>query len=130
MTAFCRSGWKSAGPLSTLPRFHFWPAFGDGSFADSFCHLNHMPNTASAKKYLRQSQARRLRNRQQRSALRTKIKQFRALLATSPSREDADKSMSGVAKAIDQAAASNLIHANTAARTKSRLSALKKKSCG
>jgi len=89
-----------------------------------------MPNTASAKKYLRQSQARRLRNRQQRSALRTKIKQFRTLLATSPSREEADKSMSGVAKAIDQVAAKNLIHANTAARTKSRLSALKKKSCG
>lgn len=88
-----------------------------------------MPNTPSAIKYLRQSQERRLLNRQQRSSLRNKLKQFRALLENSPSREEADKGMSVVAKALDQAAAKRLIHPNVASRTKSRLSAAKKKVC-
>ena len=88
-----------------------------------------MPNTPSAQKYLKQSTVRRLRNRQDRSALRTRLKNFRALPATSPSREDADKQFALVSKALDQAAAKNLIHANAAARTKSRLAALQKKSC-
>ena len=88
-----------------------------------------MANTRAAQKYLRQSTARRLRNRQQRSTLRTTVKKFRALMDTNPSREDADKQFAGVAKALDQAAAKNLIHANAAARTKSRLASLKKKTC-
>ncbi len=46
-----------------------------------------------------------------------------------PSREEADKRLSQVAKALDQAAAKNLIHSNTASRTKSRLAKLKKKTC-
>lgn len=88
-----------------------------------------MPNTPSAQKYLKQSSVRRLRNRQQRSALRTRLKNFRTLLATGPSREDADKQFALVSKALDQAAAKKLIHANAASRTKSRLAALQKKSC-
>ena len=88
-----------------------------------------MPNTRAAQKYLRQSTARRLRNRQQRSALRTTVKKFRVLLKSEPTREEADKEFSGVAKALDQAAAKNLIHSNAAARTKSRLAALKRKVC-
>ncbi|MEP3479894.1 MAG: 30S ribosomal protein S20 [Fuerstiella sp.] len=88
-----------------------------------------MPNTPSAKKYLRQSQERRLLNRQQRTSLRTKLKRFRTLLESNPSREEADKEMSLVAKALDQAAAKRLIHPNVAARTKSRLVASKKKVC-
>ena len=94
-----------------------------------YCVQFSMPNTPSAQKYLKQSTVRRLRNRQDRSALRTRLKNFRALLATSPSREDADKQFALVSKALDQAAAKNLIHANAAARTKSRLAALQKKSC-
>ncbi|MCR9197992.1 MAG: 30S ribosomal protein S20 [Planctomycetaceae bacterium] len=88
-----------------------------------------MPNTSAAKKYLKQSSARRLRNRSQRSALRTRVKNFRDLMASGPSREEADKQFALVTKALDQSAAKNLIHANAAARTKSRLAALKKKSC-
>ena len=88
-----------------------------------------MPNTSSAKKYLRQSTARRLRNRQHRSALRSRLKGFRTLLKSEPTREDADKQFSLVSKALDQAASKNLIHSNAAARTKSRLAALKKKVC-
>ena len=88
-----------------------------------------MPNSLSAKKSLRQSQKRRLRNRQQRSRLRTVVKNFRTLMGQSPSREDADKAFSQVSKAIDQAASKHLIHRNTASRTKSRLAALKKSVC-
>lgn len=88
-----------------------------------------MPNTPSAIKYLRQSQERRLLHRQQRSGLRTKLKTFRTLLENNPTREEADKGMSIVAKALDQAAAKRLIHPNVASRTKSRLAATKKKVC-
>ncbi|MCA9082675.1 MAG: 30S ribosomal protein S20 [Planctomycetaceae bacterium] len=88
-----------------------------------------MPNTTSAKKYLRQSTGRRLRNRQQRSTLRTHLKNFRTLLESKPAREEAEKQFSQVVKCLDQAASKNLIHANAASRLKSRLAALKKKMC-
>lgn len=86
-----------------------------------------MPNSKSAAKSLRQSLVKRDRNRQQRSTLRTKLKKFRTLLTTQPTQENADKEFGQVVKALDQAAAKNLIHKNTASRTKSRLAALKKK---
>ena len=88
-----------------------------------------MPNSVSAKKSLRQNQKRRVLNRQQRSRLRTELKKFRSLMDQSPSRTDADKALSQLTKVIDQAAAKRLIHRNTAARTKSRLAALKKSVC-
>lgn len=86
-----------------------------------------MPNSASAEKSLRKANARRERNRQQRSTLRTTVKRFRALMVTKPSQETADSQFSLVVKALDQAAAKKLIHKNTASRVKSRLAALKKK---
>lgn len=82
-----------------------------------------MPNSINAKKALRKSQTRRLRNRSQRSALRTTIKKFRALAAG----EDAEATETAfrlAVKRLDQAAAKGLIHRNKAARTKSRLSKL------
>ena len=88
-----------------------------------------MPKTSSAKKDLLQNAKRRLRNRQQRSRLRTELKLFRALLAENPSREDADAAFGKVAKALDQGASKRLIHRNLAARTKSRLVSLKKGVC-
>jgi small subunit ribosomal protein S20 len=82
-----------------------------------------MPNTTSAKKALRQNLKRRALNRSQRSALRTTLKKFRAAAAGENSQEA--ESMYRVAvKRLDQAAAKGLIHKNTAARTKSRLSKL------
>ncbi len=86
-----------------------------------------MPNSKSAEKSLRQSIVKRDRNRVQRSTLRTKLKKFRALLVAKPTQEEADKQFSLVVKALDQAASKNLIHKNTASRTKSRLAAMKKK---
>ena len=80
-----------------------------------------MPNSASAKKRLRQSQDRRLHNRTIRSSVRTSIRKVRAAI------EEGDVEASTAAfqlatKKLDQAAAKNVLHANAAARTKSRLS--------
>ena len=82
-----------------------------------------MPNSISAKKSHRQSLKRRALNRGQRSALRTSVKKVREAVANGES-EQAASLLTAVAKKLDQAAAKNLIHANKAARTKSRLAKL------
>lgn len=82
-----------------------------------------MPNSASAKKSMRKAATRRERNRTQRSSLRTTLKKFRET-AAGTDKDAAANAFKLVAKALDQAAAKNLIHANKAARTKSRLSKL------
>ena len=79
-----------------------------------------MPNTSSAKKELRKSRSRRLRNRAQRSSLRTAIKKVRTAVAAQD-REGAQEALRAASKRLDQAASKNLIHRNAAARTKSRL---------
>ncbi len=80
-----------------------------------------MPNSASAKKRLRQNEAARLRNRSRRSGLRTQIKKVRAAIAAGDAAA-CDAEFKTAAKMIDKAASASLIHANAAARTKSRLS--------
>ena len=85
-----------------------------------------MPNSPSANKALRKALKRRELNRPQRSALRTAIKKVRK--AVDAKDEAGAKDAFRVAvKKLDQAADKNLIHKNTAARTKSRLSALLKR---
>ena len=74
-----------------------------------------MPNIASAKKNMRKSRAATVRNRAQRSALRTALKKAQAPDATAENRLAA-------AQLLDRAARKGLIHGNTAARHKSRLS--------
>lgn len=81
-----------------------------------------MPNTATAKKRLRQSVKARARNRSQRSALRRQIRKVREAVAGGQM-EAAGNEYRLATKKLDQAAAANLIHRNTAARLKSRLSA-------
>jgi small subunit ribosomal protein S20 len=73
-----------------------------------------VPNIASAKKNMRKSRAATVRNRAQRSALRTALKKAQAPEAT------ADVRLSAV-RLLDRAARKGLIHRNTAARHKSRL---------
>lgn len=73
-----------------------------------------MPNIASAKKNMRKSRAATVRNRAQRSALRTALKHARATGA-SPEEKVAAVSL------LDRAARKGLIHKNAAARHKSRL---------
>ena len=84
-----------------------------------------MPNTASAKKEQRKSAKRRLLNRSQRSALRTAVKNARS--AAQAGGAEAEAALKLAVKKLDQAAAKHLIHKNAAARTKSRLAKLTKK---
>jgi small subunit ribosomal protein S20 len=80
-----------------------------------------MPNSATAKKRLRQSIDRRARNRTVRSALRTQIKKVRSAVAAGDVAA-AENEFRVAVKKLDQTAAKNVLHANTAARLKSRLS--------
>ena len=73
-----------------------------------------MPNIASAKKDMRKSRAAAVRNRAQRSALRTALKKAQAPGAS------AEVKLQAV-KALDRAARKGLVHKNLAARHKSRL---------
>ena len=75
-----------------------------------------MPNIPSARKNMRKSRAATIRNRAQRSALRTALKKARAEDAGDPERLRA-------VQLLDRAARKGLIHRNTAARYKSRLMA-------
>lgn len=78
-----------------------------------------MPNVKSAEKRMRTSAKRAARNRQVRSRLRTAIKKVRQ--ADSP--EIATAALREASSLLDRAAAKNVIHANKAARAKSRLAA-------
>jgi small subunit ribosomal protein S20 len=73
-----------------------------------------VPNIKSAKKDMRKSRAAAVRNRAQRSALRTALKKARAGESTSETVLDA-------VSLLDRAARKGLIHPNKAARHKSQL---------
>ena len=75
-----------------------------------------MPQIKSAKKAMRQAKTRTARNRAQRSALRTALKRVRE--ASGPAAAEA---YTVAARLLDRAARKGLIHANNAARHKSRL---------
>ena len=77
-----------------------------------------MPNIASAKKNMRKTRAATARNRAQRSALRTALKKAKTPSATAEERVTA-------VSLLDRAARKGLIHANAAARHKSRLASAK-----
>ena len=81
-----------------------------------------MPNTASAKKRLRQNVHKRERNRVAKSQIKTEIRKVLAAV-TAGDLAAAREAFRGVAKRADRAAAHNVIHRNRAARLKSRLSA-------
>lgn len=85
-----------------------------------------MPNSASAKKRLRQSIDRRAHNRTIKSALRTQIRKVRTAV-TAGDVATSEQEFILVTKKLDQAAAKKVIHDNQAARLKSRLSAAIKK---
>jgi small subunit ribosomal protein S20 len=73
-----------------------------------------VPNIASAKKNMRKSRAATVRNRAQRSALRTALKKAQASDATEEQKLTA-------ASLLDRAARKGLIHKNNAARHKSQI---------
>ncbi len=78
-----------------------------------------LPNIKSAEKRVAVSEVRRLRNRSQRSKLRTLIKNTQ--LAMETDLEKAQNLLTLTIKELDQAASKGLIHKNAAARKKSRL---------
>ena len=80
-----------------------------------------MPNTASAKKRLRQDAVRRIRNRSTKSILRGQLRKVREAIDAKQV-ETSEAEFRILTKRLDTAATANVIHANTAARTKSRLS--------
>ena len=73
-----------------------------------------MPNIASAKKNMRKTRAATIRNRAQRSALRTALKKAKNADATAEDRMNA-------VSLLDRAARKGLVHSNSAARHKSSL---------
>jgi len=81
-----------------------------------------LANIKSAKKRARQAVQNRLRNAGQRSFLRTKIKAVVKLIDAGDKSAAADAYKEAV-PVIDASVSKNLIHANKAARHKSRLNA-------
>lgn len=80
-----------------------------------------MPNSASARKRLRQSLVRKARNHSIKSAVRGQVKKVRQAVAAGDV-ETSEAEFRLAAKRLDKAAARGILHANAAARTKSRLS--------
>ncbi len=73
-----------------------------------------MPNIASAKKNMRKTRSATVRNRAQRSALRTALKKAKAPEASVEEKAQA-------VSLLDRAARKGLVHKNLAARVKSRM---------
>ncbi len=81
-----------------------------------------MANHFSALKRARQTTKRTAQNRANTSRLRTALRQYRAALKSGDSAQ-AKARFSEIVSKIDQAVRKGVIHRNTAARYKSRLSA-------
>lgn len=82
-----------------------------------------MPKIKSAKKAMRQARSRTVRNKAQRSTLRTALKRVRAAATA----DAAAAAYAIAARLLDRAARKGLIHKNNAARHKSRMAAMVKK---
>jgi len=86
-----------------------------------------MPIKKSAKKALRQSERRRIRNLQRKRKIKNLLKEIRNLVSQKKIGE-AKKLLPQVYKLLDKAAKTGLIKENTAARKKSRITKLIAKS--
>lgn len=85
-----------------------------------------MPNTASAKKRLRQNVIRRDRNRAIKSAVRSQMKKVREAVKAGEI-EKAEEEFRVAAQRLDRAGSRNIIHPNATSRYKSRLQRMIKK---
>ncbi len=79
-----------------------------------------MPNHKSAEKRVRQSEKRRVINRSHRTKVRTYIKKLRTAL-DSGVKQDIDQVLPEAISVIDKSVQKGVLHANAAARYKSRL---------
>lgn len=82
--------------------------------------VNHLPNIKSAKKRVLVISKKTLQNQMVKSALKTAIKKFEAVVE-SGDKNAAKEALSVVTKKIDQATAKGVLHKNTASRKKSQL---------
>lgn len=79
-----------------------------------------MPRLKSSKKAMRKSRAANERNRARRSQLRTALKRVRSAADA----KEAQAAFVEAVRLLDRAGRKNLVHHNTASRTKSRLAKL------
>lgn len=79
-----------------------------------------MANIKSAIKRVKTNEKRRAHNAAMKSAMRTAIKKFEALVVNNDA-ENAKAAFADASKKIDKAAQKGIIHKNAAARSKSRL---------
>lgn len=86
-----------------------------------------MANSRSARKRIRASERKHERNRAVRSAVRTKVAKARRALLGGDDRLEATTQLTVAITALDRAAEKGILHANNAARRKSRLMALANK---
>tara|TARA_B100000575_G_scaffold294541_1_gene311326 strand:- start:3352 stop:3615 length:264 start_codon:yes stop_codon:yes gene_type:complete len=80
-----------------------------------------MANSSSARKSARQSDSRRRHNQMQRTTYRTAVKTVRKAIE-SGNKETASKALVAAQAVIDRLSDKRIVHANKAARHKSRLS--------
>ena len=78
-----------------------------------------MPNIKSAKKRVKVSEKKNLRNRMVKTGVKTSVKKFYAALTEGA--QPAGAQLSSTTSAIDKAAAKGVMHKNTANRKKARL---------
>ena len=81
-----------------------------------------MANSPQSRKRARQAETRRQRNASQRSMVRTSIKKVRSAIARGDANAAAE-ALDAAVPVIDRMAQRGILHANQAARHKSRLSA-------
>jgi small subunit ribosomal protein S20 len=79
-----------------------------------------MPNIKSAKKRVLVNKSKQLENKAVRSALKTQLKKFDAVVAEG-NRSEADSAYKTAVKTVDKAAARGLLHKNNAAHKKSSM---------
>ena len=91
-------------------------------FSDWFFGRIPLPNIASAKKRVRQSEKNRVHNRHLRTRLRTQVKNVLKAIAAGD-REAAIAAFIVAVPVIDSIADKGIVHKNKAARHKSRLNA-------
>lgn len=82
-----------------------------------------MAHSLSAKKRIRQNSKRRALNRWRKGTYRDAIKDYREVILHG-SLEDSEAKLKALYKILDQTASTPAMHRNTAARYKSRLSAM------
>lgn len=81
-----------------------------------------MANIKSAKKRIKVTETKTLRNKMVKSALKTAIKKFEVSVAAK-NVEEAKVTFNDAVKALDMAASKGIVHKNMASRKKSRLAA-------